>query len=101
MPWIKACKTEEIPGQGGFKLDLDDRSIGIYRCDAAFRAASAICPHAKAFLTEGSVEGDIATCPKHGWKWNLADGTAVGNSGYAIQLYRLKEENGDIWVELP
>ena len=101
MAWIDACATTQVPSQGGFKLDLPDRSVGVYRCGDTLRAASAICPHAKAFLTEGRVEGDLVICPRHQWRWNLAEGRAQDNSGYALQLYSLRVVDGRVQVDIP
>ena len=99
MAWIKIAQTDQVPEGKTLRFDLNGRACAIFNGSGTFYAASAVCPHAKAWLDEGKVEGNIVTCPKHGWKWDLAAGKAVDNSGYLYQTYALKIEGEELWVD--
>jgi nitrite reductase/ring-hydroxylating ferredoxin subunit len=45
------------------------------------------------------VEGDIVTCPLHGWEFDLRSGTCMTIPGEKVPHYRASVEDGAIYVE--
>ena len=47
------------------------------------------CPHNKGDLLGAEIEGDEIICPRHGWRFNLADGGACKTSECSINSKRV------------
>ncbi len=77
------------------------RKIGIFkREDGTFRALEAGCKHQGADLTAGRIENNVATCPRHGWKYDLATGQCLNHDSPSLRKHDLKIIGNDIHVSL-
>ena len=65
-------------------------------------ATSNRCPHQGGSLGDGHLEGSCVMCPLHGWGFDVRTGAAahVAQPG-SIRTYAVKEESGQIWLDLP
>ena len=75
--WVNALATEDLEKGQMKKLDIAGHSILIARAGDKFYAASNICPHMGGNLSQGSLNGTIVTCPRHGSQFDLKDGHVV------------------------
>jgi 3-phenylpropionate/trans-cinnamate dioxygenase ferredoxin subunit len=67
--------------------DLDDGSMKavevagkkllLARVGDEYYATDGVCPHLKGSLPDGTLEGTVVTCPKHGSQFDLKDGHVV------------------------
>ena len=77
MKWINIAKTSEIePGQN-IVIQLDDEDIAIFNTGTEFYAINNTCPHQGGPLNEGTLAGEVVTCPWHGWQYNLKSGCPI------------------------
>jgi toluene monooxygenase system ferredoxin subunit len=46
-------------------------------------------------------DGKVLTCLEHMWQFDLRTGAALGDAEAPVTTYKLKEENGElfVWVE--
>jgi len=56
---------------------VGDKKILLAKVNDKWYAASDVCPHMKAKLSTGSLDGTAVTCPKHGSQFDLKDGHVV------------------------
>lgn len=49
------------------------------------------CPHAGEDLTNAKVDGDVLTCPRHGWQFDLRTGACISGGNQKLKV--LYEEN--------
>jgi 3-phenylpropionate/trans-cinnamate dioxygenase ferredoxin subunit len=70
-------KTNEIaPGMmNGVKVNGKDILIALV--DGKYYAAAGHCPHMKAYLAKGKLNGTIVSCPLHGSQFDLKNGKPV------------------------
>lgn len=68
----------------------------------SFYAAGNTCTHAGAELHEGTLDGNVLTCPWHGAKWDLTTGqmTWFPQKLKPIGSYRVTVEDGTVYVEV-
>lgn len=69
--------------------------------DAAgnFRAMEANCRHQSANLFTGRIDGNIAVCPRHGWRYDISTGKCLSEGAWAnLRSHDLKIQDGVIWV---
>lgn len=86
----------------------------IARAGGNYYAAQALCPHLRANLTRGHLEGFMITCPAHGSKFDIRDGKcAAWVAGLPrlaqkaaqvvakpkdLRTYPVRVQDGQIWV---
>ena len=100
MSFRRVASAAEIPTEGGLRVELDGRAIGIYRIDGHVYAIDDVCPHAGFPLSKGRVEGHMVVCPLHGWQFDVRDGIG-GHSRLSPPLacFRVKIEDGAVWID--
>jgi len=64
------------------------------------RAASDRSPPATPQLGEGSLEGNVVTCPLHGWQYDVTSGACTNNPAAKVACYQAKLEGDDVLVAL-
>ena len=105
---------------GIFKIvDIDGREIGITQLkNGEFRAVRNVCPHKGAPVCKGTIggthlpsgvgelvygrDGEILTCPWHGFEFDLLTGEELIRAGRPTKLlmYPAAVENGNVVVTL-
>jgi nitrite reductase/ring-hydroxylating ferredoxin subunit len=64
----------------------------------SFYATEISCKHQNIDLTTGRIEGDMATCPAHRWKYNIRTGRCLNHPMAMLRRHGLKIESGEIFV---
>ena len=116
MPeYVEVCSSEDIPDGGMKAFPVKGREVLIAKAANKIYAASDICPHMKARLSRGTLEGTTVTCPRHGSRFDLKDGHVVQwtnlsgitltigklfRSPRPLEIYPVKVEGGKVHIEL-
>ncbi|MCU6796539.1 Rieske (2Fe-2S) protein [Paenibacillus sp. WQ 127069] len=85
--------TSEIPPGARKIVQVESRSIGVFNVKGTYYAIRNNCPHQGAPLCQGRLtglamnsmpgeynygrEGEIITCPWHGWEFDLTNGKSI------------------------
>lgn len=72
--------------------------VALFRVKGEIHAIRNACPHAGAPLSGGSCRGELVTCPRHGWLFNLRTGACLTQAMYALKTYPVRVEDGFVWV---
>lgn len=88
---ISISNEDKIKG----KKNID---IAIFNMDGKFYAISNSCIHKGGPLSKGYLEGDIVTCPWHGWKYSIRNGKSPHQGGDSVNSYKVKVVNGKLYV---
>lgn len=98
---MKILKTESLPRNSLRYLIIDENEIMVINLDNDFFCLEARCTHAGAPLFEGELEGDIITCPWHGSRFRITDGSAIiGPAGESIKVYPSTVKDGYLYVQI-
>lgn len=99
--WREVVALEDIPVLGSRVIDTGEMKIAVFRTsnDMVF-AIKNECPHRGGPLSEGIVHGASVTCPLHNWKIDLASGEALGADEGCSNVYPVKIEAGQVFVDL-
>lgn len=81
-------------------MSVNGEEVALFNIDGQYFATGNICPHKGGSLGEGFTDGDIITCPLHGWRFNVKTGQNVFIPSSRIQTYSVKIEGQDILVSL-
>ncbi len=96
-----AAKIAEVPPGAAKRIYNGADAIALFNVNGEFYAVNDRCPHGRASLSEGSVDGDGCTlnCPWHGGKFDIKTGEPTGGPvRVAIKTYRVKIKGDEILV---
>jgi nitrite reductase (NADH) small subunit len=99
MPdFVKVATTEEIPSGQGKVFELNGNQIAVWNLNGNFIAFQNVCPHRGGPVGEGEIEGNIITCPWHGWQFDLVSGSSPINPAAKLTKYDVKVDGTEIKV---
>jgi nitrite reductase/ring-hydroxylating ferredoxin subunit len=98
---VKVGKVGDIaPGQKKL-VEVDGTELLLCNAFGVHYVISPICPHEEGPLQDGSLVGEIVTCPLHGYDFNIRTGECPFDSELRVATYHVKAEGSDLYVELP
>ncbi len=100
MAFVKAASAGDIkPGQGR-TVTINGKDIALFNVNGRFFAIGNTCPHRGGPLGEGELDGDVVTCPWHGWRFNVETGISPVNPAAKVQRFGVKVEGSDVLVDI-
>lgn len=72
----------------------------LIRRPEAIYAISNRCAHMGCALSGGKLKGYILKCPCHDWRYDIRTGAFFNAEEIGIPTYRVKAEDGKIFVDL-
>jgi 3-phenylpropionate/trans-cinnamate dioxygenase ferredoxin subunit len=100
MGFVKICKISDVKDGNRKKFEVEGKEILVSNIGGKYYAINNKCTHRNGDLSQGKLEGNIVTCPKHGSKFDITTGKVV--SGPKIPLLKLKindEEKYEIKID--
>ena len=98
---VRIATTDEI-GHGQMKLvEANGRRVLVCNALGRYYAISPVCPHEDGPLEDGSLVGEIVTCPVHGYDFDVRTGECQFDSDYRVETYPVRVVEADLYVELP
>ena len=96
--WIDALAADELPMGESRVVELGEQRIALFNVGGEIRAISDTCLHQGAQLGMGSLEGEVVTCPLHGWQFDVRTGACLTRPGRSVETYEVRSEDGRIFV---
>lgn len=100
MGFVKVAEAADIKEGEGKPINAHGHDIALFNVDGKFYAVQNNCPHRQGPLGEGMLDGDVVTCPWHGWRFNVQTGKCSNVPTVSIKTYEVKIEAGDIYVNV-
>jgi nitrite reductase/ring-hydroxylating ferredoxin subunit len=98
--FVKAAGTSDIPPGTGMTCDVQGTPVAVFNVDGQFCAIHNTCVHRGGPLGEGELEGQIVTCPWHGWQYDVKTGQSPVNPAASVKTFPCKVEGSDVCVEI-
>ncbi|HLR13333.1 MAG TPA: Rieske (2Fe-2S) protein [Burkholderiaceae bacterium] len=114
----KVGRLDEFQDGQARLVDVAGRQIGIIKKGDEVFALRNLCPHKRAPLIRGTVEGtmlptpcagelnygmenEIIKCPWHGWEFDIKTGECLfGVSNKRVRTYPVSIREGDVYVSI-
>ncbi len=97
--WVRALQEADLPDDSPVAVEAEGRQILLYRHQGILYAIDNICSHAGGLLSRGTVADLTVTCPLHGSRFALADGSVRRGPAHQPQpVIRTRIRNG--WIEV-
>lgn len=101
IQYVKLAKVSDFNSVRIKSYRILARPVGIVRnSDGTFFATEISCKHQNADLSAGHIKGDLLTCPRHGWQYNLETGECVNHDSTPLRRYAMKVEGDELFVSL-
>lgn len=99
--WMYVASESDISGSP-MRLEILGSPVMLVKSDGVVRAISATCTHAGGPLDQGAFDAHgCVTCPWHGSKFRLDDGSVVAGPASVPQpAWDVKVEDGDVSIRL-
>ena len=98
--WIRIGSLEECPPGEAREYVARDRIVAVYNVDGTLHALDGVCPHQGGPLGKGVLEGEIVTCPWHGWQFNVCTGQHQLADSLTHPTIAVRVDEDEIFVRL-
>ena len=94
------AKTSEIPNFGKKAVSADGREVLLINIKGTIYACENECPHQGTPLTAAMIKDDSISCPRHGYRFSLLDGSCSDHPDLTLKLYPVQVSGDDILIDL-
>jgi 3-phenylpropionate/trans-cinnamate dioxygenase ferredoxin subunit len=97
--FVTVARVGEIP-EGGVKVvRLDDQPVALFLVDGVYYAIDDLCTHDGGPLAEGTIDGSVIECPRHGARFDVRTGEALRLPATApVPTYAVRVQGNEIQV---
>ena len=98
--FVKVASIGDLKAGENKVVNVNGNDVGLFNVDGEFFAISNTCLHRGGPLGEGFLEGDVVTCPWHGWRFNVKTGVSPVIPTAKVTTYPVKIEGNDVMVAI-
>lgn len=99
--WIDVSAVDAVPEDDVIGIDLEGKSLALYKVEGEVFATDNICSHGNARLCDGFLDGHEIECPLHQGKFDVRNGKAMcAPLTEDIKSYPVKIEGSRVFVAL-
>lgn len=105
IKWKKACKTTDVPEEGGACVLLEGEQVAVFNFahKNEWYATQNLCPHKMQMILSRGIIGSTmgepkVACPFHKKTFSLKSGECLSGDDYSIKVYPVKIEDGMVYV---
>ena len=92
MEYIKVAEVANLPTNKMIAVEVKGQEILIANVDGAYFAISNKCTHLGGSLAKGAIDGSVIRCPKHGARFDVKTGKAVGEAKLGFIKMKVADE---------
>jgi nitrite reductase/ring-hydroxylating ferredoxin subunit len=94
------AKVSEIPNFGKKVVSISGREILLVNVKGAIYAVENECPHQGSPLGAAVVKDGYLSCPRHGYRFNLADGHCAEHPDFTLATFPVQLVGDEITVDM-
>jgi nitrite reductase (NADH) small subunit len=100
MAFVYAAKARDIAPAQIREIQLDRITIALANVGGQFHALSNSCLHRGGPLGQGSLQGNLVSCPWHGWTFDVTSGKVSGSQSAGVECYPVEQRGEDVYVDI-
>ncbi len=98
---VKVCSVDMVPVASMKQFYLSDLEILVINFGGNFYCLDGRCTHAGAPLGEGTLTGEVLTCPWHGSQFKVTDGSVLrGPTEKPLKIHPSTVNNGSVFIDI-
>jgi nitrite reductase (NADH) small subunit len=94
------AKLSEVPNFGKKVVSVSGREILLVNIKGHVYAVENECPHQGSPMNAAVVKDGSISCPRHGYRFNLTDGTCAEHPECVLATFPVQLNGDDILVDL-
>lgn len=94
------AKIGEVPDFGKKLVSVSGQEILLINVKGTIYACENECPHQGSPMSAAVVKDGAISCPRHGYRFSLADGSCPDHPGFTLRTYQVKINGDDILIDL-
>jgi nitrite reductase/ring-hydroxylating ferredoxin subunit len=98
---VKVAHADDIPEGERKIVEVEGISIGIFHFQGSWYALRNSCLHRGGPVCTGPLNGDVITCPWHGYQYHITNGELLLDRSAHLEMYPLEVRDGDIYITFP
>lgn len=98
MPVV--ARLEEVPNLGKKQITVGGQEILLVNLKGMIYAVENECPHQGAPMAGALLKDSHLACPRHGYHFELKDGSCKDHPEFTLKTWPVRVENGDIIIDL-
>ncbi len=98
---VEVARAEEIPDGERKLIEVDQLSIGVFHHRGGWYALRNSCLHRGGPVCTGRLEGDVLTCPWHGYQYNVTSGSLLVDPTAKLKSYKVEIQDGIVYIDVP
>ena len=98
--FVKVASVDAVKPGTGTVSEVNGHQIALFNVEGTFHAIDNVCVHRGGPLGEGDLNGEVVTCPWHGWEYNVKTGACVNNASACVKSFQVKVDGADVKVLL-
>ena len=98
--FVTVAKVSDLKEGEGKVVEANGKTIALFNVDGNFHAIDNTCKHAQGPLGEGICDGNVVTCPWHGWQYDVTTGVCSTNPQVKMDKFEVKVEGEEIKVKV-
>ena len=95
-----AAKTSEVPNFGKKVVTVANREILLVNVKGTIYACENECPHQGAQMTASIVKDGTISCPRHGYRFSLVDGSCAEHPEFVLKMFPVTLQGDDILIHM-
>lgn len=99
--FIPVARVDELPAGSSRRVYAGEAAVALFNVGGRYFAVADRCPHGRASLSEGCIDGDAGTltCPWHRGEFDLRSGEPLAGPARApIRTYEVKVQGDQILI---
>ena len=106
--WVKVGVVDDFPTDGGSTIKYGRSQLAVFNFASRgeWYACQNMCPHKRELVLARGIIGDQQGVPKvacqlHKKTFSLESGSCLSGEEYAVKVFPVKVESGEVFLELP
>jgi nitrite reductase/ring-hydroxylating ferredoxin subunit len=96
--FVTVGKLSDLAAGSGKVVDVNGKAVALFNVGGTIYAIDNTCRHRGGPLGEGSLDGNVVTCPWHMWEYDVTTGEFTANREIKVASYAVQVEGDEIKV---
>jgi nitrite reductase (NADH) small subunit len=98
---VAVARVADIPDGERKIVHVEGISIGVFHHEGKWFALRNSCIHRGGPAATGTLQGDILTCPWHGFQYDVTTGRCLADPSACLDMYEVDVHDGELYLEIP
>jgi len=100
MAYVRVASVSDVPEGKMKQVDLNGKPVMLANVGGTIHAIGGLCTHQQGVLANGTLSGNVVTCPRHGSQFDVQTGkNIIGPKVMGIRFKTPDEPSFEVKIE--